>query len=103
MKEFSQLAKLVKELDGKDIWAYMLEITTVVDGDERLSAEQKQEAYDIASTEFEDYDDSTIGANIFAEAAIETVLDERYPEFLKGADYLNIHDLFIDKLCALLN
>ena len=103
MKEFSQLAKLVKELDGKDIWAYMLEITTVVDGDERLSAEQKQEAYDIASTEFEDYDDSTIGANIFAEAAIEAVLDERYPEFLKGVGYLNTHDLFIDKLSALLN
>lgn len=103
MKNFNELAKLVKELDGKDIWAYMLEITTVVDGDERLSAEQKQEAYDIASTEFEDYDDSTIGANIFAEAAIETVLDERYPEFLKGVGYLNTHDLFIDKLSALLN
>lgn len=103
MKEFIQLAKLVKELDGKEIWAYMLEIATVVDGDERLSAEQKQEAYDIASTEFEDYDDNTIGANIFAEAAIETVLDERYPEFLKGVGYLNTHDLFIDKLSALLN
>ena len=103
MKNFNELAKLVKELDGEDIWAYMLEITTVVDGDERLSAEQKQEAYDIASTEFEDYDDSTIGANIFAEAAIEAVLDERYPEFLKGVGYLNTHDLFIDKLSALLN
>lgn len=103
MKNFNELAKLVKELDGKDIWAYMLEITTVVDGDERLSVEQKQEAYDIASTEFEDYDDTTIGANIFAEAAIETVLDERYPEFLKGVGYLNTHDLFIDKLSALLN
>lgn len=103
MKEFSQLAKLVKELDGKEIWAYMLEIATVIDGTENLSAEQKQEAYDIASTEFEDYDDSTIGANIFAEAAIETVLDERYPEFLKGVGYLNTHDLFIDKLSALLN
>ena len=102
MKEFSQLAKLVKELDGKDIWAYMLEITTVVDGDERLSAEQKQNAYVIASTEFENYDDDTVGANIFAEAAIETVLDERYPEFLKGVGYLNTHDLFIDKLSALL-
>ena len=102
MKNFNELAKLVKELDGKDIWAYMLEITTVVDGDERLSAEQKQEAYDIASTEFEDYDDSTIGANIFAEAAIETVLDEKYPEFQRGADYLNIHDLFLDKFSALL-
>ena len=102
MKTFNELAKLVKERDGEDIWAYMLEITTVVDGDERLSAEQKQEAYDIASTEFEDYDDSTIGANIFAEAAIEAVLDERYPEFLKGVGYLNTHDLFIDKLSALL-
>ena len=103
MKNFNELAKLVKELDGKDIWAYMLEIATVIDGDERLSAEQKQDAYDLASVEFEDYDDTTIGANIFAEAAIETVLDERYPEFLKGVGYLNTHDLFIDKLSALLN
>lgn len=96
MKEFSQLAKFVKELDGKDIWAYMLEITTVVDGDERLSAEQKQEAYDIASTEFEDYDDNTIGANIFAEAAIETVLDERY----SNSD-MDIHELFMEKFSML--
>ena len=92
MKEFSQLAKLVKELDSKDIWAYMLEITTVVDGDERLFAEQKQEAYDIASTEFEDYNDSTIGANIFAEAAIETVLDERYSH-----SDMDLHELFMEK------
>ena len=102
MKEFSQLAKLVKELDGEDIWAYMLEITTVVDGDESLSAEQKQEAYDLAAVEFENYDDGTVGANVFAEAAIETILDEKYSEFLKGVGYLNTHDLFIDKLSALL-
>ena len=103
MKEFSQLAKLVKELDGKGIWAYMLEIATVIDGTEYLSDKQKQDAYVIASTEFENYDDGTVGANVFAEAAIETVLDERYPEFLKGVGYLNTHDLFIDKLSALLN
>ena len=103
MKNFNELAKLVKELDGKDIWAYMLEITTVIDGTENLSDEQKQDAYVIASTEFENYDDGTVGANVFAEAAIETVLDERYPEFLKGVGYLNTHDLFIDKLSALLN
>ena len=102
MKNFNELAKLVKELDGKDIWAYMLEITTVIDGTENLSDEQKQDAYVIASTEFENYDDGTVGANVFAEAAIETVLDERYPEFLKGVGYLNTHDLFIDKLSALL-
>ena len=103
MKNFNELAKLVKELDGKDIWAYMLEITTVIDGTENLSDEQKQDAYVIASTEFENYDDGTVGANVFAEAAIETVLDERYPEFLKGVGYLNTHDLFIDKLSTLLN
>ena len=103
MKESRQLAKRAKELDGEDIWAYMLEITTVVDGDESLSAEQKQEAYDLATVEFENYDDGTVGANVFAEAAIETILDERYPEFLKGVGYLNTHDLFIDKLSALLN
>lgn len=93
MKEFSQLAKLVKELDGKDIWAYMLEITTVVDGDERLSAEQKQEAYDVASSEFEDYDDSTVGANIFAGAAIRTILDGRYSD-----SETDLHELFMEKL-----
>ena len=86
------IAKLVKELDGKDIWAYMLEITPVVDGDERLSAEQKQDAYDLATVEFEDYNDTTIGANIFAEAAIETVLDERY----SNSD-MDIHELFMEK------
>ena len=102
MKEFSQLAKLVKELDGKDIWAYMFEIATVIVGTEGLSGQQKQEAYDIAYYEFENYYHMSIGANIFARAAIETVLDEKYPEFLKGVGYLNIHDLFIDKLCALL-
>ena len=29
MKEFSQLAKPVRKLDRKEIWAYMLEIATV--------------------------------------------------------------------------
>lgn len=118
MKNFNELAKLVKELDGKDIWAYMLEITSVVDGDERLSAEQKQEAYDIASTEFEDYDDNTIGANIFAEAAIETILDEKYSGALSSLSFeyqedvpgnivrdieMDLHDLFMEKLSSLLN
>ena len=103
MRNFNELAKLVKELDGKRIWAYMLEIATVVDGTEDLSDKQKQDAYAIASTEFENYDDGTVGANVFAEAAIETILDEKYSEFLKGVGYLNTHDLFIDKLSALLN
>lgn len=93
MKNFNELAKLVKELDGKDIWAYMLEITTVVDGDERLSAEQKQDAYDLSTVEFENYDDTTIGANIFAEAAIEAVLDERYSN-----SEMDLHELFMEKL-----
>lgn len=97
MKNFNELAKLVKELDGKDIWAYMLEITTVVDGDERLSAEQKQDAYDLASVEFENAEDGTIGANIFAEAAIETILDEDYDE----NDAEAVHDLFNEKYNSL--
>lgn len=97
MKEFSQLAELVKELDGKDIWAYMLEIATVIDGEERLSAEQKQDAYDLASVEFENAEDSTIGANIFAEAAIETILDEDYDE----NDAEAVHDLFNEKYNSL--
>ena len=103
MRNFNELAKLVKELDGKRIWAYMLEIATVIDGREDLSDEQKQDAYDLATAEFEDYDNTNVGANVFAEAAIETILDEKYPEFLKGVGYLNTHDLFIDKLSALLN
>ena len=44
MENFNELAKLVKELDGKRIWAYMLEIATVVDGTEDLSDKQKQDA-----------------------------------------------------------
>ena len=97
MKKFSQLVELVKELDSKDIWAYMLEIATIIDGEERLSTEQKQDAYDLASTEFEDYDDNTIGANIFAEAAIETILDEDYDE----NDVEAVHDLFNEKYNSL--
>ena len=97
MKEFSQLAKLVKELDGKDIWAYMLEIVTVIDGEERLSAEQKQDAYDLASVEFKNAEDGTIGANVFAEAAIETVLDENYDE----NDTEAVHDIFNEKYDSL--
>lgn len=93
MTEFSQLAKLVKELDGKEIWAYMLEIATVIDGDERLSAKQKQDAYDLASVEFENAEDGTIGANVFAGAAIDTVLDENYDE----SDAEAVHDLFNEK------
>ena len=118
MKEFSQLAKLVKELDGKRIWAYMLEIATVIDGREDLSDEQKQDAYDLATAEFEDYNDTTIGANIFAEAAIETVLDERYSGTLSSLSFeyqedvsgdivrdaeTNLHDLFMEELSSLLN
>ena len=70
----------------------MLEIATVIDGTRGLSADQKQEAYDLAIVEFEHYDDSTIGANIFAEAATETVLDERY----SNSD-MDIHELFMEK------
>lgn len=118
MKEFSQLAKLVKELDGKDIWAYMLEITTVVDGDERLSAEQKQDAYNLATVEFEDYDNTSIGANVFAEAAIETILDEKYSGALSSLSFeyqedvpgdivrdaeMDLHELFMEKLSSLLD
>ena len=93
MRNFKELAKLVKELDEKDIWAYMLEIATVIDGEERLSAEQKQDAYDLASVEFENAEDGTIGANVFAEAAIETILDENYDE----NDAEAVHDLFNEK------
>ena len=118
MRNFNELAKLVKELDGKGIWAYMLEIATVIDGTENLSDKQKQDAYVIASTEFENYDDGTVGANVFAEAAIETILDKRctsclrslsleYQEDVPG-DIVrdaedDLHDLFMEKLSSLLN
>ena len=118
LKKFNELAKLVKELDGKRIWAYMLEIATVIDGTENLSDEQKQDAYVIASTEFENYDDDTVGANVFAGAAIYTILDERYTDFLRSLSFeyqedvsgdivrdaeTNLHDLFMEKLSSLLN
>ena len=93
MKNFNELAKLTRDLDGKGIWAYMLEIATVIDGTENLSDKQKQDAYVIASTEFENYDDGTVGANVFAEAAIEAVLDERY----SNSD-MDLHELFMEKL-----
>ena len=118
MKEFSQLAKLVKELDGKRIWAYMLEIVTVIDGREDLSDEQKQDAYDLATVEFEDYDNTNVGANVFAEAAIETILDEKYSGALSSLSFEyqedvssdivrdaedDLHDLFMEKPSSLLD
>ena len=93
MKEFNELAKLVKELGYKGIWAYMLEIATEIYGTRGLSAEQKQEAYDLAAVEFENYDDTSIGANIFAGAAIKTILDERYSN-----SEMDLHELFMEKL-----
>ena len=118
MRNFNQLAKLVKELDGKEIWAYMLEITTLIDGREDLSDEQKQDAYNLATVEFEDYDNTNIGANVFAEAAIETILDERYTGSLRSLSFeyqedvsgdivrdaeMDLHDLFMEKLSSLLD
>ena len=38
----------------------MLEIATVIDGTRGLSAEQKQDAYDLATAEFEDYDNANV-------------------------------------------
>lgn len=118
MRNFNELAKLVKELDGKRIWAYMLEIATVIDGREDLSDEQKQDAYDLATAEFEDYGNTNVGANVFAEAAIETILDEKYSGILSSLSFeyqedvsgdivrdaeINLHDLFMEKLSSLLN
>lgn len=118
MEKFNELAKLVKELDGKGIWAYMLEIVTVIDGTENLSDKQKQDAYVIASTEFENYDNNTVGANVFAGAAIYTILDERYTSSLSSLSFeyqedvsgdivrdaeADLHDLFMEKLSSLLN
>lgn len=118
MRNFNELAKLVKELDKKAIWAYMLEIATLIDGREDLSDEQKQDAYDLATAEFEDYDNTNVGANVFAEAAIETILDEKYSGALSSLSFeyqedvsgdivrdaeTNLHDLFMEKLSSLLN
>ena len=118
MENFDELAKLARELGYKEIWAYMLEIATVIDGTRGLSAEQKQDAYVIASTEFENYDDGTVGANVFAEAAIETILDKRCTSSLRSLSFeyqedvsgdivrdaeTDLHDLFMEKLSSLLN
>ena len=102
MENFNKFEVLVKKLGAKNILEYAFEIATVIVETEGLSGQQKQEAYDIAYYEFENYYYMSIGANIFAMAAIETVLDEKYPEFQKGADYLNIRNLFLDKFSALL-
>lgn len=118
MEQFNELTKLVKKLDKEGIWAYMLEIATIIDGNEKLSDEQKADAFNLASTKFENYDDSTVGANIFAEAAIETILDERYADIsarLKSFEhqedfpddivmkiYDDFDDLFIEKLSSIL-
>lgn len=93
MRNFKLLAEIVRGLDKKAIWAYMLEIAAVIDGRGDLSAEQKQEAYDLATTEFENSEDGTIGANVFAEAAIKTILDDEYDE----EDMDAAHDLFNQK------
>ena len=118
MEKFKELAKLVTELDKKTIWAYMLEIVTVIDGQADLSDEQKQDAYNLATVEFEDYDNTNVGANVFAEAAIETILDERYTSSLRSLSFeyqedvsgdivrdaeMDLHDLFMEKLSSLLN
>lgn len=102
MENFNKFEVLVKKLGAKNILAYTFEIATVIVVTGGLSGQQKQEAYDIAFCEFENYSYMSVRANIFAEAAIETVLDERYLEFRRGAEYLNIHDLFLDKFSALL-
>ena len=99
MKNFKKLADVVKQLDSQNIWAYMLEIATVIDGRDDLSEEQKEDAYVLASTEFESSEDGTIGANVFAEAAIETVLDEAYDE----EDMDEVHEIFNEKYDSLLN
>lgn len=118
MKNFNELAKLVKELDKKTIWAYILEIVTVIDGQADLSDEQKQDAYNLATVEFESYDNTNVGANVFAEAAIETILDEKYSDALSSLSFeyqedvsgdivrdaeMDLHDLFMEKLSILLN
>ena len=102
MENFNKFEVLVKKLGAKNILAYKFKIATIIVETEGLSGQQKQEAYDIACYEFENYYYMSIGANIFARAAIETVLDEKYPEFRRGADYQNIRELFLDKSSALL-
>lgn len=93
MENFNKFEVLVKKLGAKNILEYMFEIATVIVETEGLSGQQKQEAYDIAYYEFENYYYMSIGANIFARAAIETVLDERYSNSEMG-----LHELFMEKL-----
>lgn len=102
MENFNKFEVSVKKLGAQNILAYTFEIATIIVETEGLSCQQKQEAYDIAYCEFENYYYVTLRADIFARAAIETVLDEKYPEFQRGAEYWNIHDLFLDKSSALL-
>lgn len=96
MENFKELTKLVKELNKRRIWAYMLELATIIDGNEKLSDEQKQEAYNIASAEFKQNRGTRFTIKFYAWAAIETVLDEKYQEALARTSDFNVHDLFAD-------
>ena len=87
----------LKEFDSKDIEELAYDIATVIDGEERLSTEQKQDAYYLASAEFKNVEDGTIRASIFTEAVIETILDEDYDE----NDAEAVHDLFYEKCNSL--
>ena len=74
--------------------------------------------HNLATVEFEDYDNTSIGANVFAEAAIETILDEKYSGALSSLSFeyqedvpgdivrdaeMDLHELFMEKLSSLLD
>ena len=81
----------------------MLEIANaIIDrANELASEEQKEDAYNLACVQFENSEDSSIGANIYAEAAIMTVIDEKYKDAKIDDDEIN--NIFNEKLDPLLS
>lgn len=102
MNDYKNVVTAVGDLSKKGIYAYMLEIAYVIDSaNELASEEQKEDAYNLACVQFENSEDSSIGANIYAEAAIMTVIDEKYKDAKIDDDEIN--NIFNEKLDHLLS
>ena len=103
MNDYQNVVTAVGDLGKKGIYAYKLEIAKArIDrANELASEEQKEDAYNLACVQFENSEDSSIGANIYAEAAIMTVIDEKYKDAKIDDDEIN--NIFNEKLDHLLS
>lgn len=103
MNDYKIVVTAVGDLGKKDIYAYKLEIANaIIDrANELASEEQKEDAYNLACVQFENSEDSTIGANVYAKAAIMTIIDEKYKDAKIDDDEIN--NIFNEKLDLLLS